>query len=133
MTSTVQSRIYSMLVDLIPEMANGRTHYAAPRLASDMAVHCTVDETPDGHLRVQIAHDKPGRGTSRRSSSISFDVDPGKAVARVTDYYAGVQYNVARRRSDAARDSVNVFAANWLGVFNSLGRMFQPVDQMVQA
>lgn len=107
MTSTVQSRIYSMLVDLIPEMDNGRTHYAAPRLASDIAVHCTVDETPDGHLRVQIAH--------------------------VTDYYDGVQYNVADRGSDAARDSVNVFAANWLGVFNSLGRLFQAVDRMVQA
>lgn len=130
--STVHSRIYKMLADLIPEMAHSHTHYAAPRLASDLAALCTVDEAANGHLRIEIAQDQV-RGIERRSSWISFDVDTTQAVARVTDFCDGARYNLATGGRGAAATQVNVYAANWLAVFNSLGRIFQPVDQLAPA
>jgi hypothetical protein len=130
MSNTVQSRIYRTLTELIPNLgqAPNRTHFAPARVAGDMAVHCTVDETADGHLNVQIAHDQPPRGT-HPESWICFDVDPQHGVARVTCFQEGCHYSIAGQHTDAQSARVNLYAANWLAVFNTLGRIFEPIEK----
>ncbi|MGY6258858.1 hypothetical protein [Paraburkholderia xenovorans] len=129
MSNTVQSRIFQLLSDLIPNLSgkDSRTHFAPPRIAGDMAVHCTIDAAGNGHLEVEIAHDHPSaRGDAQ--SCICFDVDPGNGTARVTRVQNGCHYSIASPQSDAQSARVNLYAANWLAVFYTLGRVFQPVD-----
>lgn len=135
MPNTVQSRIYLALAELIPNLGNApsRTHFAPPRIPGDMAIHCTVDETGDGHLNVEIAHDQPGSGNSRAVSWICFDVDPAKATARVTRFQEGCHYSIAGLHTDAQSACVNLYAVNWLVVFNTLGRVFESVDMPIYA
>ncbi|NPT44895.1 hypothetical protein GNZ12_26975 [Paraburkholderia sp. 1N] len=135
MSNTVQSRIYQALTELIPNLGktSSRTHFAPPRVAGDMAVHCTVDETREGHLTVEIAHDRPARGSANPASWICFDVDPARAVARVTCFQEGCHYSIAGQHTDAQSARVNLYAANWLAVFNTLGRVFEPIDQAIYA
>ncbi|EML1599267.1 hypothetical protein [Burkholderia multivorans] len=127
MSSTVQSRIYRLLVDLIPELgvSASRTRFAPPRVPGDMAVHCTIDDGVDGHLEIEIAQDIAG--DHRRSQSrICFDVDLMRGTACVTQLEQGGYFSVASGR-------VNVYAANWLAVFHTLGRSFQPIEALACA
>ena len=135
MSNTVHSRIYRTLTELIPHLgqSQSRTHFAPARVPGDMAVHCTVDETVDGHLSVEIAHDQPERGSTHPASWICFDVDPAREVARVTCFQEGCHYSVAGQHTDAQSARVNLYAANWLVVFNTLGRVFEPIDQPLYA
>ncbi|WP_431229138.1 hypothetical protein [Burkholderia contaminans] len=127
MSSTVQSRIYRLLVDLIPELGGrvSQTRFAPPRVPGDMAVHCTIDEGVDGHLAIEIAQDLAG-AHGQTQSCICFDVDLTQCTARVTGLQQGAHFSVASTR-------VNVYAANWLAVFYTLGRVFQPVEAVVCA
>jgi hypothetical protein len=134
MSTNVQSRIFHLLSDLIPNLESrvARAHFAAPRIADDMAVHCTIDETENGHLVVDIAHDQTmARG--RGQSWICFDVDIRSATARVTRFQEGCHYSVSNPHTDAQSARVNLYAANWLAVFHTLGRVFQPVDSLAFA
>lgn len=127
MSSNVQSRIYRLLVELIPDLGGrvSHTRFAPPRVLGDMAAHCTIDEGVDGHLEIEIAQDLAGaRGQAQ--SCICFDVDLVRRTARVTRLQQGAHFSVASAR-------VNVFAANWLAVFNTLGRVFLPVEVMAYA
>lgn len=127
MSSNVQSRIYRLLVELIPDLG-GRvslTRFAPPRVPGDMAVHCTIDEGLGGHLEVEIAQDVVG-AHGQTQSCICFDVDLAQCTARVTQLQQGAHFSVASAR-------VNVYAANWLAVFYTLGRVFQPVEAVVCA
>lgn len=133
MTNTVQSRIYRTLIELIPNLCESRTHFAPARVAGDIAVHCTVDEINDGRLSVEIAHDQPVRGCKLPASWICFEVDPTEHVARVTRFLEGCHYSIASQHSDADSARVNLYAANWLSVFNTLGRVFEPIDLAVSA
>lgn len=129
MSNTVQSRIFHLLSDLIPNLAGkeSRTHFAPPRIAGDMAVHCTIDAACSGHLEVEIAHDQSNaRGGAQ--SWICFDVDLVTGTARVTRFQEGCHYSIASPQTDAQSARVNLYAANWLAVFHTLGRVFQPVD-----
>lgn len=134
MPTTVQSRIFHLLIDLIPELGgeSSRTRFAPPRVEGDMAVHCTIDEKSNGHLEVEIAHDQhESRG--RAQSWICFDVDPQQHTARVTRFQEGCHYSVASPHTDAQSARVNLYAANWLAVFHTLGRVFEPVDCLEHA
>ncbi len=129
MSNNVQTRIFQLLSDLIPNLESNasRTHFAPPRIVGDMAVHCTIDEARNGHLEVEIAHDQTtARG--RRQSWICFDVDTRSATARVTRFQDGCHYSVTSPHTDAESARVNLYAANWLAVLYTLGRVFQPVD-----
>ncbi|CAM2198408.1 conserved protein of unknown function (plasmid) [Paraburkholderia kururiensis] len=131
MSNAVQYRIFHLLSDLIPNLdaSESRTHFAPPRVAGDMAVHCTIDAAAPGHLQVEIAHDQThAHGGSQ--SWISFDVDTVSGTARVTRFQEGCHYSLASPQSDVQSARVNLYAANWLAVFHTLGRVFQPVDSL---
>ncbi|AQH06221.1 hypothetical protein A9R05_45375 (plasmid) [Burkholderia sp. KK1] len=134
MSNAVQSRLFALLSDLIPNLGGkeSRTHFAPSRIPGDMAVHCTIDAAEDGHLEVEIAHDQTNaRGDAQ--SWICFDVDIANGTARVTSFQEGCHYSLASPQSDARAARVNLYAANWLAVFHTLGRVFQPVDCLVLA
>jgi hypothetical protein len=124
MSNNVQSRIFSLLADLIPNLTScdSREHFAPARVPGDMAVHCSVDEVKDGHLAVEIAHDQLAI-SGRAQSWICFDVDTERCTAKVTRMQERDHYAVAGH----AQASVNVYAANWLAIFRTLGRVFQPL------
>lgn len=129
MSNNVQCRIFQILSDLIPnlEMHESRTRFAPPRVDGDMAVHCTIDDMEEGHLEIEIAHDQnPARGSSQ--STIRFDVNTLTGTARVTRLQHGCHYSVSSVNSDVRSARINLYAANWLAVLQTLGRMFQPVD-----
>jgi hypothetical protein len=134
MSKNVQCRIYQLLSDLIPNLTEqeSRTRFAPPRITSEMAVHCTIDEAEYGHLDVEIACDQPA-SRDREQSRICFNVDPVHRTARVTCVQDGDHYSVASPGTDAQSARTNVYAANWLAVFHTLGRVFQPVDCLVHA
>ncbi|RNM03222.1 hypothetical protein [Ralstonia pseudosolanacearum] len=131
MSSTVQSRLYRSLVELIPQLANSRTHFAPARLAGDIAIHCAVDTAHDGHLTVEIAFDQANDKAKRPSAWICFDVDPSLREARVTRLLEGMNYACASGPADPAAARINLYAANWLTVFTTLGRVFEPIDLAV--
>lgn len=130
MSNQVQTRIFSLLTDLIPNLAMqaSREHFAPARVSGDLAVHCSIDEAEDGHLAVEIAHDQPAvRG--RAQSWICFDVDTKQCTATVTCMEEGGHYAVPGH----AHAMANAYAANWLAIFRTLGRVFQPVDCLAGA
>lgn len=124
MSNNVQSRLFSLLAELIPNLASHdiREHFAPARVPGDMAVHCSIDEAEDGHLAVEIAHDESAiRG--RVQSWICFDVNTEGCTAKVTRIQERNHYAVAGH----AHASVNAYAANWLAIFRTFGRVFQPL------
>ncbi len=73
MSNTVQSRIFQLLSDLIPNLGGkeSRTHFAPPRIPGDMAVHCTIDGQVTGISRWKSRMTRRTRAATHSHGSVS--------------------------------------------------------------
>jgi hypothetical protein len=131
----VQARLYRNLNTLIPQLAARRSgaYFAPARVAGDMAIYCTVDMLDDGRLAVQIADDERTDGDEAPNAWICLVADPAYGLAGVTWMQEGWEHQGPTGGSYAERLRIDLYAANWLAMFVTLGRRFHPVDMAVAA
>jgi hypothetical protein len=130
-----QARLYRNLSHLIPQLAARPTgtYFAPARVAGDMAIYCTVDVRADGRLAVQIADDERTDADEAPNAWICLVTDPACGEADVTWMQEGTDHQGPTGSSSAERLRIDLYAANWLALFGTLGRRFLPVDTAIAA
>ena len=134
MTSTIYSRLYQRLDDLIPNLAcatEGGTFYAPPRIKGDMAMYCTVAKVAMPVIELELAHDQVVNGEEQPAPWMVFRVDTLNETAELLAVQDQWRYEVVYSDCDLPnprRAPMNIFAVNWLTIMLNLHSVFQPIE-----
>lgn len=138
MQSTVQSRMFDRLKDLVPSVelyAEGSTFFAAPRHKGDLSLYCSLVSKSDHSLKLEIAQDLADPGIPGEASPapwMEFRVDLQNGIAELVAFQENSVYEqVPPASGPATRRSagLNMFAVNWLNILVNMQFVFIPVAQ----
>lgn len=133
MKSTIYSRLYQRLDDLIPNLTGlteGGTFYASPRIEGDLSMYCTVAKVALPVIELELAHDEVVNGEEQPAPWMVFRVDTLNKTAELLAVQDEWRYEVIYSDADRPnprRAPMNLFAVNWLTIMLNLHSVFQPI------
>lgn len=136
MTSTIFSRLYERLDDLIPNLTGateGSIFHASPRIEGDMSMYCTVAKVAMPVIELELAHDEIVDGkeaTWKPAPWMVFRVDTLNRTAELLAVQDEWRYEVIYSETDRLnprRVPMNVLAVNWLAIMINLQSVFRPI------
>lgn len=131
MTPCIHARLYDRVSDLFPalsELPVGSAYFAAPRAPDDLAIYCTVTNSHDGVLQLELVHDYVNDAWELSAPWIVLSVDTNVKTASVVSVYDSLNFQASK---DGSRPtyvaSATLFAINWLSILGHLHTSLTPV------
>lgn len=131
MTPCIHARLYDRVSDLFPGLSSlplGSAYFAAPRSPDDLAIYCTVTDSQDGVLHLELVHDYVNDAWELSAPWIVLSVDTNVKKASVLSVYDSFMFQASR---DGSRPtyvvSATLFAINWLSILGHLHSSLTPV------
>ena len=131
--SSLYARLYSALADLIPDFPHvkeGQSFFAPSRQADDMSIFCSIAAVNESFMLVEFANDQVAKQSPSpwMQLRVNFNDKTAELLAVEDDFRYEVIYSDSNAVSPR-RNSMNLFALNWMNIFIHTQSGFTSVEQ----